>query len=62
MRIVPGHGDAEGTDTRKGRGGFAARAFAAGKIVEMPGDPLRRGASSLPAELRRVIDDRGFLS
>ena len=63
MRIVPAEVYVDDTGTRKGRGVFAARAFAAGETVEVcPVIPFIEGPNTLPAELKRVIYNWGYLS
>lgn len=63
MRIVPAHAYIEDTGTRKGRGVFAARAFAVGETVEVcPVVSFVDGFDKLPVELKRVIFNWGYLS
>lgn len=63
MRIAPAKAYVEDTGTRKGRGVFAARAFAAGETVEVcPVIPFLDGSARLPVELKRVTFDWGYLS
>lgn len=63
MRIVPAQAYVAHTGTRKGRGVFAARAFAAGETVEVcPVVPFVVGPVELPAELKRVLFNWGYLS
>lgn len=64
MRIVPAQAYIADTGTRKGRGVFAAKPFAAGETVEVcPVVPfLLDGESRLPVELGRVIFNWGYLT
>lgn len=63
MRIVPAHAFIQETGTRKGKGVFAARPFAAGDTVEIcPVVCFVDGSNDLPLELRRVIFNWGHLT
>lgn len=63
MRIVPLLAYIEDTGTRKGRGVFAARAFAEGETVEIaPVVTFVDDSDRLPIELRRVIFNWGHLT
>lgn len=63
MRVTPAPAYVEDTGTRKGRGVFAAKTFAAGETVEVcPVIPFVEGPNELPVELRRVVFNWGYLS
>ena len=63
MRIVPIHAYIEDTGTRKGRGVFAAKAFAEGETVEVcPVVTFVDDTDRLPIEVRRVIFNWGYLT
>jgi uncharacterized protein len=63
-RVVPAQAYIEDTGTGKGRGVFAAKAFAVGETVEVcPVVPFVEGENDhLPIELRRVLFNWGYLS
>jgi SET domain-containing protein len=61
--IVAAAGFVQHTGTEKGRGVFAARALAAGEVVEVcPVVILRNRWDEMPPEVRRVVFDWGYLS
>lgn len=63
MRIVPAQAYIGDTATTKGRGVFAAKAFAVGETVEVcPVVPFLEGLTQLPLELRRFVFDWGYLA